>query len=176
MCSGTGHPGLAVPRALMEEAVLWLPGAARSPLPLPGEHGVPETHRHGETCPEPLPFPPHPPGSQPTCGTRFPPPCPGPQTPSTPVSSISESLLPPHCQPHAKSSLHCIIWRRHRQPGASTQILQAVRYLHVFHVSSSLKTILRTTPSKTPLKGASPQQALQRHPLVSGSPCPRTRG
>ena len=45
-----------------------------------------------------------------------------------------------------------------------------------FHVSSSLKTNLRTMPSKTPLKAASRQQALQRQPLVSGSLCPSAQG
>lgn len=94
-------------------------------------------------------------------------PTPTPWTPDIPppsalVSSIFEALLPPRCRPHTQSSSHCIYPRRLFQPGTSTQVLRGVGHCTSLCVSSSLKTNLRTLPSKTPPRGPFQQRVLQR--------------
>lgn len=83
------------------------------------------------------------------CGTRLPPPRPGPQSPEW--SQASPSLS---CHPSASSA-------------AGTQILQGVRYLHAFFVSPASFN-LRTLPSKTRPTGVPQQRALHSQPWVRG--------
>lgn len=147
----------------MKDTMVWFSSAAGSPLPLPGEHGIPETQTQTALprC-SPLPtspsrLPDHLGGLQdkvPTC----PPWSPASRVPWAPAPWILTDHPAASPMPKAACAASVQGGTFHQVPAAES-CRESGTYMSS-GLSSSLKTNLRTMPSEMPLEAVSQQQVL----------------
>lgn len=166
-CSGTGHPGLALPVATDGRSCARAPWCSQEPTATPWIARHPRNAHSLRDLPRNFPLPTSPsrlPAHLSDLWDKVPtsaPWTPGPQVPWSPASpSLSYHLSLP------KEALST----RDQHPNPAGSLVLTCLFV------SPADLNLRTMPSKMPLKGDSQQQALQRQPLVSGSLRPSTQG